>query len=157
MRLQQHAHQLVCSLSRSLCRQLFLCLPSQPYIKKLHKCWVDPKSLSHHTSDGRALVSMQNASSDGLGQMPAVEPSIASLIVSPNEVLRPDARCLRLQCYITDDFLVKCYDIAVRTLPSKAGPDSPFALLVPGETVWSSSTAGLQVWHPGKSDPAAVC
>ncbi|GLD55075.1 uncharacterized protein AKAME5_000761800 [Lates japonicus] len=34
-----------------------------------------------------ALVSMQNASSDGLGQMPAMEPSIASLIVSPNESL----------------------------------------------------------------------
>ncbi|XP_074481579.1 uncharacterized protein LOC141761839 [Sebastes fasciatus] len=67
--------------------------PSQPYIEELHKCWPDPKSLSHHTTDGRALASMQNADTYGLGKMPAVEPSIAALIVSPNEVLRPDARC----------------------------------------------------------------
>lgn len=88
--------------------------PSQPYIEELHKCWPDPKSLSHHTTDGRALASMQNADTYGLGKMPAVEPSIAALIVSPNEVLRPDARCPRPQCRITDDFLVKAYETAAR-------------------------------------------
>ncbi|XP_074505795.1 uncharacterized protein LOC141775954 [Sebastes fasciatus] len=85
-----------------------------PYIEELHKCWPDPKSLSHNTTDGRALASMQNADTYGLGKMPAVEPSIAALIVSPNEVLRPDARCPRPQCRITDDFLVKAYETAAR-------------------------------------------
>lgn len=60
---------------------------------------------------------MQNASAYVLGKMPAIEPiasiaSITSLIVSPDEVLRPDARCSRPQCRITDDFLVKSYDTA---------------------------------------------
>lgn len=83
--------------------------PFQPYIEELHKCWPDPKSLSYHTNDSRALASMQNAGSYGLDRMPAVEPSIASLIVSPEEVLRPDACCPRPQCCITDDLLLKCY------------------------------------------------
>uniref|UniRef100_UPI0037E7B013 uncharacterized protein n=1 Tax=Semicossyphus pulcher TaxID=241346 RepID=UPI0037E7B013 len=88
--------------------------PSLPFIGELHKCWPDPKSFSHHTSDSRALASMQNTSSYGLDRMPAVETSIASLIVSPEEVLRRDARCPRPQCRITDDLPSKCYDTAAR-------------------------------------------
>ena len=40
--------------------------------------------------------------------MPAVEPTIASLIVAPEEVLRPNACCPS----ITDGLLTKCYDTA---------------------------------------------
>lgn len=84
--------------------------PSQPYIEELHKCWPDPKAFSHHTTDGRALAAMKNAGSYWLGQIPAMEPVIASLIVSPTEALRPDARCPRPQCRITDD--LRGYDTA---------------------------------------------
>lgn len=38
----------------------------------------------------------------------SLEPAIASLIVSPNEALKSDARCLHPQCRITHDFLVRC-------------------------------------------------
>lgn len=38
--------------------------------------------------------------------------SIAALIVSPDEVLRPDTRCPRPQCRVTDDLLSKAYDAA---------------------------------------------
>ncbi|CAL8337948.1 unnamed protein product [Boreogadus saida] len=88
--------------------------PSQPYIEELQRCWPDRRSLSHHTSDSRALASMQNASKHGLDRMPAVEPTIASLIVAPEEVLRPNAHCPRPQCRITDDLLTRCYDTAAR-------------------------------------------
>ncbi|CAL8378857.1 unnamed protein product [Boreogadus saida] len=64
--------------------------------------------------DSRALASMQNASKHGLDRMPAVEPTIASLIVAPEEVLRPNARCPRPQCRINDDLLIKCYDTGAR-------------------------------------------
>ncbi|CAL8316590.1 unnamed protein product [Boreogadus saida] len=86
-----------------------------PYIEELHRCWPEPRSLSHHTSDGRALASMQNGSKHGLNRIPAVEPTISSVIVAPEEVLRPNARCPRPQCRITDGLLTKCYETAART------------------------------------------
>ncbi|CAL8253634.1 unnamed protein product [Boreogadus saida] len=57
---------------------------------------------------------MQNAAQVGLGRMPAVEPAIASLILAPDEALRPNARCPRPQCRVTDDLLSKAYDAAAR-------------------------------------------
>ena len=36
---------------------------------------------------------MQGASTYGLERMPNVEPSVAALILSPDEALRPHARC----------------------------------------------------------------
>ncbi|KAL7390944.1 hypothetical protein ABVT39_001691 [Epinephelus coioides] len=86
--------------------------PSKPYIEELHKCWADPKRFSHHTSDCRILAAMQEAGSYGLDRMDPLEPTIASLIVSPDEALRPDARCPRPQCRLTDDLLTKSYHIA---------------------------------------------
>ncbi|KAK0136957.1 hypothetical protein N1851_026823 [Merluccius polli] len=50
----------------------------------------------------------------GLGRMLPVEPAIASLILAPDEALRPDARCPRPQCRVTDDLLTKAYDSAAR-------------------------------------------
>ncbi|MEQ2277717.1 hypothetical protein XENORESO_006589 [Xenotaenia resolanae] len=50
----------------------------------------------------------------GLDRMPAVEPVVASLIVSPDEALRPDVRCPRTQCRVTDDFLCKAYNAGAR-------------------------------------------
>ncbi|CAL8288514.1 unnamed protein product [Arctogadus glacialis] len=66
--------------------------PSEEYLKELHACWRDTRTLSHSTSDARTLAAMQNAAQDGLGRMPPVEPAIASLIHAPDEALRPNAR-----------------------------------------------------------------
>ncbi|KAL7403275.1 hypothetical protein ABVT39_027118, partial [Epinephelus coioides] len=57
---------------------------------------------------------MKDAAQYGLDRMPAIDASIASLIVSPDEALRPNARCPRPQCRVTDDLLTKSYDIAAR-------------------------------------------
>ncbi len=86
--------------------------PLDEYLRELHACWRDNKTLSHATSDGWTLAAMQ--AKFGLGRMPAIEPTIAALIVSPDETLRQDARCPRPQCWITDDLLPKAYDTAAR-------------------------------------------
>ena len=57
---------------------------------------------------------MRDAPSYGLDRMPTIEPALATLILSPDEALRPDARCPRPQCCLTDDFIVKSYDAAAR-------------------------------------------
>lgn len=88
--------------------------PSEEYLRELHACWRDTRALSHATSDGRTLAAMQDAAKFGLAHMPAVEPAIAALIVSPDEALRTDARCPRPQCRATDDLLSKAYDAAAR-------------------------------------------
>ncbi len=88
--------------------------PSEDYVKELHACWRDSRALSRPTSDGRALAAMQDAPKFGLGRMPAIEPTVAALIVSPDEALRPDARCPRPQCRVTDELLSKAYDAAAR-------------------------------------------
>ncbi|KAK0147606.1 hypothetical protein N1851_012909 [Merluccius polli] len=88
--------------------------PSEEYVKELHACWRDSRALSHSTTDARTLAAMQDAAQVGLGRMPPVEPAIASLILAPDEALRPDARCPRPQCRVTDDLLTKAYDSAAR-------------------------------------------
>ena len=88
--------------------------PSEEYLGELHACWRDSRALSHALSDCRTLAAMQDAPKFGLDRMPAVEPTIAALIVSPDEALRPDARCPRPQCRVTDDLLSKAYDAAAR-------------------------------------------
>ena len=57
---------------------------------------------------------MEDASSYGLGNMPNIEPAVAALVLSPDEALRPDARCPRLQCRLTDDSIVRSYNTAAR-------------------------------------------
>ena len=88
--------------------------PSEEYLKELHSCWKDVKALSHPSSSARALAAMQDPAQYGLGCMPPVEPAIASLILAPDQALRPDARCPRPQCRVTDDLLSKAYDAAAR-------------------------------------------
>ncbi|KAK0151644.1 hypothetical protein N1851_007054 [Merluccius polli] len=88
--------------------------PSEEYVKELHACWRDSRAFSHSTTDARTLAAMQDAAQVGLGRMPPVEPAIASLILAPEEALRPDARCPRPQCRVTDDLLSKAYDSAAR-------------------------------------------
>ena len=95
-------------------RAAFSVPPSKPYTEELQRCWGDPTVLSHHTSDGRNLAAMQEAGSYGLDRMAPVDPTIASLIVSPDEALRPDARCPHPQCRLTNDLLVRAYNIAAR-------------------------------------------
>ncbi|MEQ2185777.1 hypothetical protein GOODEAATRI_021704, partial [Goodea atripinnis] len=57
-----------------------------------------------------ALAAMHEAPKCGLGCMPPVESAIASHIVPPDEALRPNARCPRPQCHVTDDLLCRAYD-----------------------------------------------
>lgn len=87
---------------------------SEDYLKELQACWRDTKARSRLSADGRTLAAMHNAAGIGLDCMPAVEPAIASLIVSPDEALRRDVRCPRPQCRITDDLLTRAYDAGAR-------------------------------------------
>lgn len=88
--------------------------PSEEYLRELHSCWRDPSALSRLSADGRALAAMHNAADVGLERMPAVEPAIASLIVSPEEALRSTVRCPRPQCRVTDDLLTRTYNAGAR-------------------------------------------
>ena len=88
--------------------------PSEEYLKELHSCWKDVKALSRPSSSARALAAMQDPAQYGLGHMPPVEPAISSLILAPDQALRPDARWPRPQCRVTDDLLSKAYDAAAR-------------------------------------------
>lgn len=87
---------------------------SAPYIEELQRCWADPRRLSHLPRDCRVLAAMQDAPVYGLQNMPNIEPPVAALVLSPNEALRPDARCPRAQCRVTDDLIVRSYDTAAR-------------------------------------------
>ncbi|TNN44873.1 CMP-N-acetylneuraminate-beta-galactosamide-alpha-2,3-sialyltransferase 4 [Liparis tanakae] len=88
--------------------------PSVDYVRELHACWRDTSNLSRPTADSRILASMQDAAKCGLERMPAIEPTIASLIVSPEETLRPEVRCPRPQCRVTDELLSQAYNTAAR-------------------------------------------
>ncbi|XP_033987890.1 uncharacterized protein LOC117483621 [Trematomus bernacchii] len=88
--------------------------PSEEYLRELHACWRDTKTLSRFSSDARTLAAMQDPARVGLGRMPPIEPAIASLILAPDEALRPDARCPLPQCRVTDELLCKAYDAAAR-------------------------------------------
>ncbi|MEQ2182576.1 hypothetical protein GOODEAATRI_023766, partial [Goodea atripinnis] len=46
----------------------------------------------------------------GWAACPHVESAIASLIIPPDEALRPNARCPQLQCRVTDDLLCRAYN-----------------------------------------------
>ncbi|MEQ2182865.1 hypothetical protein GOODEAATRI_026665, partial [Goodea atripinnis] len=88
--------------------------PSEDYLREMHACWRDPRALSHLSTDSRVLAAMHESIKAGLGRMTAVEPTVASLIVSPDEALRPDVRCPRTQCRATDDLLCKAYNAGAR-------------------------------------------
>ena len=88
--------------------------PSAPFVEELQRCWADPRQFTHLPSECRALANMRDAPSYGLDRMPTIEPALAALILSPDEALRPDARCPRPQCRLTDDFIAKSYDAAAR-------------------------------------------
>ncbi|KAK0152737.1 hypothetical protein N1851_005729 [Merluccius polli] len=88
--------------------------PSAPFLEELQSCWADPRRLTRPSQSARALASMSAASSYGLDRMPDIEPSVAALVLSPGEALRPDARCPRPQCRLTDDHIVRGYNTAAR-------------------------------------------
>ncbi len=46
--------------------------------------------------------------------MPKVDPIIASFVLSPEEVLRPNVLCPHPQCRITDDLLIQAHNTAAR-------------------------------------------
>ncbi|MEQ2164596.1 hypothetical protein GOODEAATRI_008294, partial [Goodea atripinnis] len=88
--------------------------PSEEYLRELHLCWRDPRALSCLSTDGQVLAAMHESVKAGLDRMPVVEPAVASLIVSPDEALRPDVQCPRTQCRVTDDLLCKAYNAGAR-------------------------------------------
>ena len=57
----------------------------------------------------RSLAAMVDPDAVGLGRMPAVEPCVASLIISPDEALRQVVRCPNAECRRTDDLLGRAY------------------------------------------------
>ncbi|CAL8348651.1 unnamed protein product [Boreogadus saida] len=77
--------------------------PSEEYLKELHVCWKDAKALPRPPASAQALAAMRDPALYGLGRMPPIEPAIASLILTPDQALRPDARinitCLSLQAF----------------------------------------------------------
>lgn len=66
---------------------------SKIYIEEFQRCWSDPKLFSYHTSDCRNLVAMQEAGNYS-DHMAPIKHTIASLIVSSDEALRPEAPVL---------------------------------------------------------------
>ncbi|MEQ2181274.1 hypothetical protein GOODEAATRI_009733 [Goodea atripinnis] len=92
----------------------FVVSPSAEYVQELHACWTDTRVFSLPTADGMALAAMHEVPKFGLGCMPPVESAIASLIVPPDEALRPNARCPRPQCRVTDDLLCRAYNSSAR-------------------------------------------
>lgn len=110
--------------------------PSAPYVAELQRCWADPRRFAHRTSDVRALANMRDAASYGLGPMPGIEPTLAAIIVSPDEALRPSARCPRPQCRITDDYICRGYEAAARA--ARIGNSMSHMLLALSQSVQSS-------------------
>ncbi|MEQ2224831.1 hypothetical protein ILYODFUR_011540, partial [Ilyodon furcidens] len=92
----------------------FVVPPSAEYVQELHACWADTKAFSHLTADGRALAAMHEAPKFGLGCMAPVVSANASLIVPPDEVLRPNARCPQPQYRVTDDLHCRAYNSGAR-------------------------------------------
>ncbi|MEQ2183845.1 hypothetical protein GOODEAATRI_002136, partial [Goodea atripinnis] len=88
--------------------------PSEEYLRELPACWRNPRGLSRLSTDSRVLAAMHKSVKAGLDRMLAVEPAVASLIVSPDEALRPDVRFPRTQCRVTDDLLYKAYNAGAR-------------------------------------------
>lgn len=88
-------------------------------------------------------MAMQDAAKHGFDHMPAMGSAIASLIVSPDETFRPDARCPRPPCRVTDDFLSKAYDArapwAVSAIP-------PLQQALMDASVLGFSDSSLQAW-----------
>ena len=90
-------------------------VPHSPdFLKELHSCWADTSAFTRPGSDERALAAMEGAEAVGLLHMPAVEPAIAALIVSPDEAMKPDPRCPSAQCKVTDDYVCRAYTTAAR-------------------------------------------
>jgi len=62
-------------------------------------------------------AAMRGPARVGLGRLPSIEPAITSPILAPDEAPRPDARCPRPQCRVTDGLLCEAYDTAAHLLP----------------------------------------
>ncbi|MEQ2183342.1 hypothetical protein GOODEAATRI_031682, partial [Goodea atripinnis] len=74
----------------------------------------ESQALSRLSTDGRVLAAMHESLKAGLDRMPAVEPAVASLIVSPGEALHPYVQCPRTQYRFTDNLLRKAYNAGAR-------------------------------------------
>ena len=81
--------------------------PSPAFLKGVKHCWVDPQPSAHQGRDARTLAFMRNAGENGLVHMPPVDQRIASLVLSPDEALKDNARCPRQHCRVTDSLLTR--------------------------------------------------
>ena len=134
MRLQQQSLQLVHSLGVSCHKIPFLCLPPSLILRSFTDAGQTPDLyLITPVTAGPWLQCRMPASMD----LTAIEPTIASLIVAPEEVLRPNARCPKPQCRITDDLLTKCYDTAARM--GRIGNSLSHLILALSQSLQSSS------------------
>ena len=75
---------------------------------------------------------MRDTPSYGLDRMPTIEPALAALILSPDEALKPDARCPRPQCRL----IVESYDAAAWA--ARIGNSLSHLTLAMSETLQSS-------------------
>lgn len=98
----QATHQ--CLFSACFATHLVLSAPlGGPH--DLYKCWGEPSALSHQTSDGRTFAAMQDGEKWRLSHIPAIEPSVASLVLSLEEAFRLNARCPPGQYKLMDDLV----------------------------------------------------
>lgn len=64
------------------------------FIEELQRFRTDPRQFSHLPSECRALSNMRGTSSHGLDCIPTIKlGALATLILSPDEVLRPEVHC----------------------------------------------------------------
>lgn len=97
-------------LSPSDSQQEGYLLPSCPDFTDVvsGKFWSAP--LSRPDRVARTLAAMAEVDEKGLGNMPPVESSVSSLIVSPDEALRHHICCPNPECRRTDDLLFTSYN-----------------------------------------------
>lgn len=84
------------------------------FVDEFQTAFKTAAARSHPTSVARAMSNMADAGLFGLDTMPAVDPCVASLVVSPDEAVRPQVRCPSKACRRTDDDLVRAYNHAAR-------------------------------------------
>lgn len=84
------------------------------FVDEFQTAFKTAAARAHPTSVARAMSNMADAGLFGLDTMPAVDPCVASLVVSPDEAVRPQVRCPSKACRRTDDDLVRAYNHAAR-------------------------------------------
>ncbi|XP_049321018.1 uncharacterized protein LOC125781314 [Astyanax mexicanus] len=88
--------------------------PCSAFVGELQSAFLATASRSRPSSLARSFWNMSDAAQYGLDRIPPLEPSVASLVVSPDEALRFDVRCPSKACRRTDEGIAKAYNHAAR-------------------------------------------